>query len=45
MVNIQNLTNHDNYVAYSGVMTSPFFGAPQSVANPRKFDVGIGVTF
>jgi hypothetical protein len=44
-MNIQNLTNHDNYVAYSGVMTSRFFGNPQAVANPRKFDVGIGVTF
>lgn len=45
MLNIQNLTNHDNFVNYSGVMTSPFFGQPQSVANLRKIDIGIGMTF
>jgi hypothetical protein len=36
----QNVTNHRNYVGYSGVMTSPFFGLPTTVLNPRKVEVG-----
>jgi len=36
----QNLTNHDNYTGYSGVMTSPFFGQPTTVLNPRKIELG-----
>src|SRR5262245_16195260 len=35
-----NLTNHKNYVGYSGVMTSPFFGTATNVLNPRKIEVG-----
>jgi len=36
----QNLLNHDNYVGYSGVLTSPFFGQPTNVLNPRRVQVG-----
>lgn len=36
----QNVTNHPNYIGYSGVMTSPFFGRPTTVMNPRKVEVG-----
>jgi hypothetical protein len=36
----QNVTNHPNYIGYSGVMTSPFFGEPTSVLNPRKIEFG-----
>ena len=36
----QNLTNHDNYIGYSGVLTSPFFGQPTNVLNPRKIELG-----
>jgi hypothetical protein len=36
----QNVTNHSNYVGFSGVMTSPFFGRPTTVLNPRKIEVG-----
>jgi hypothetical protein len=39
-VSAQNLTNHDNYVGYSGVLTSPFFGQPTNVMNPRKIELG-----
>ena len=36
----QNITNHDNYTGNSGVMTSPFFGQPTTVLNPRKIELG-----
>ena len=36
----QNVTNHLNYIGYSGVMTSPFFGEPTNVLNPRKIEIG-----
>ncbi len=41
----QNVTNRRNYVGYSGVMTSPFFGQPTNVMNPRKIEVGMRVGF
>ena len=43
--NINNLTDHHNYTGYSGVMTSPFYGQPTSVINPRRIDVGMNMTF
>jgi hypothetical protein len=36
----QNVTNHKNYIGYSGVLTSPFFGLPTNVMNPRKIEIG-----
>jgi hypothetical protein len=39
-VQAQNLTNRSNYVGYSGVLTSPFFGLPRDVINPRRVDIG-----
>jgi hypothetical protein len=39
-VQAQNLTNHSNYVGYSGVLTSPFFGTARDVVNPRRIDIG-----
>jgi len=44
-VSAQNLTNHDNYVGYSGVITSPFFGQPTDVRNPRKVQIGVRFGF
>lgn len=44
-VQAQNLTNHNNYAGYSGTMTSPFFGQPTMVQNPRKVDVGMQFNF
>lgn len=44
-VNAQNMTNHQNLGGYSGVMTSPFFGLPTLAQNPRKIDLGVGMTF
>jgi hypothetical protein len=41
----QNLTNHDNFIGYSGVLTSPFFGMPTSVLNPRKIEIGTRFSF
>jgi hypothetical protein len=43
--NISNLTDHHNYTGYSGVITSPFYGQPTSVINPRRVDVGMNMTF
>lgn len=40
-----NLTNHQNYVGYSGVVTSQFFGQPTNVMNPRKMELGVRFGF
>lgn len=45
ILQVQNLTNHANYGGYSGTLTSPFFGVPTLVVNPRKVDIGLGFTF
>jgi hypothetical protein len=44
-VQAQNLTNHANYMGYSGTLTSPFFGRPTTVAATRKVDAGFNITF
>ena len=44
-VNATNLTNHANYVGYSGVMTSPFFRQARDVANPRRVDITVNFGF
>ena len=41
----QNITNHNNYTGYSGVMTSEFFLLPTSVMNPRKIELGVRFGF
>jgi hypothetical protein len=41
----QNLTNHDNYTGYSGLLTSQFFGQPTAVNNPRRIDIGVMFNF
>jgi hypothetical protein len=41
----QNLTNHPNYIGYSGMLTSPFFGRPTTVNGTRKIDAGINFQF
>jgi len=41
----QNLTNHNNYTGYSGVLTSPFFGQPTAVLNPRRIVFNIAFNF
>ena len=44
-VQTQNLTNRANYTGYSGVMTSPFFGQPTSVASTRRVEAGLNFGF
>ncbi len=44
-VNAQNLTNRANYTGYSGVMTSPFFREPTSVASTRRVEGGLNFGF
>ncbi len=41
----QNVTNRANYVGYSGVITSPFFGQATNVLNPRKIELGVRFGF
>jgi hypothetical protein len=41
----QNLLNRANYVGYSGVITSPFFGQPTNVMNPRRLQMGLRFGF
>ena len=35
-LNFENLLNRDNYIGYSGVMTSPFFLQPTNVLSTRR---------
>ena len=44
-VEARNLTNHPNYIGYSGVLTSPFFGRATTVTGTRKIDAGINFQF
>jgi hypothetical protein len=44
-VNVQNATNHNNYVGYIGTLTSPFFGQPTNVSSTRKVDAGLNLSF
>jgi hypothetical protein len=44
-VQAQNLTNEANYLAYSGTLTSPFFGRATAVSGMRKIDVGFNFGF
>jgi len=43
--NIINLTNHANYIGYSGTMTSPFFLQPQNTQMMRKVDISLNFSF
>jgi Carboxypeptidase regulatory-like domain len=40
-----NVTDHHNLIGYSGVETSPFFGQPTSVLNPRRIELGVRFAF
>ncbi len=42
---VSNLTNHANYMGYSGLMTSPFFMKPTGVAGVRRVDFNLGFSF
>ena len=45
VVQVQNVTNNANYIGYSGVRTSPFFGQPTAVLGTRKVDMGVNLSF
>jgi hypothetical protein len=40
-----NVFNHTNPLAFSGVLSSPFYGRPVSAAAPRRVELGARVTF
>ena len=40
-----NLLNHANLGAFSGVMTSPFFGRATSAQSPRRMELGLRMNF
>jgi len=44
-VQVFNVTNHANYGGYTGVLSSPLFGQPTLVMNPRKVDIGLNLSF
>ena len=45
IVAVQNLTNHANYMGYSGVLASPLFGTPTIASQPRRVNVGMQLGF
>ncbi len=44
-LSIDNLMNHANYVGYTGVQTSPYFGRPTGVDGVRTMNFSVGVSF
>jgi hypothetical protein len=40
-----NLTNHPNFLGYSGTQLSPFFGRPTAARDMRKIDLGFNLSF
>jgi hypothetical protein len=42
---VQNLTNRANYIGYSGILTSPFYGRPTQAQNARRMMLGFGLGF
>jgi hypothetical protein len=44
-VNIQNLTNHANYIGFNGNLSSLTFGMPTTVQGTRKIDIGMNFSF
>lgn len=42
---ISNLLNHVNFGQYSGTLTSPYFGLPNSAAAGRQFELGMRFMF
>jgi hypothetical protein len=42
---ISNLFNHVNFGQYSGTLTSPYFGIPNSAAAGRQFELGVRFSF
>ena len=44
-VSISNLTNRTNYMGYSGVLTSPFYGKPTSAQGARRAQLAMNVQF
>ena len=45
MLNVQNLTNHANYIGYSGVMGGKFFKQPTAVEGVRQIRLSVGFNF
>jgi hypothetical protein len=44
-INVQNITNHANFIGYSGVLSSKLFGQPTAAVNPRRLNVGMMIGF
>lgn len=44
-VNVQNITNHTNFLGYTGVLTSQSYGQPTTVGGVRRVDIGMGISF
>ena len=44
-INSFNILNHPNYVAYVGVLTSPFFGRPVAANPPRRTQLNLEFKF
>ena len=42
---IFNITNHYNYVGYSGIMTSSYFRQPTNISGVRRIDLFVNFSF
>ncbi len=43
--NASNVFNRANYSGYSGILTSPVFGQPTTAQSPRRFELGMRLSF
>ena len=43
--NLRNALNHTNFTRFSGVLTSRYFGQPNSARSPREVEVGVRFSF
>jgi hypothetical protein len=42
---MNNVLNHPNFNRFSGVLTSPYFGKPNSAQRGREIQLGVQFTF
>jgi hypothetical protein len=42
---VNNLTNRTNFMNYSGVLTSPFFGKPTMAQGARRIQASMNLQF
>jgi hypothetical protein len=45
LIDVFNLTNHDNWTDYSGAQNARTFGQPTNAGSPRQIQIGARLDF